>query len=216
MQVVLGAPGYNCSNKSIFRRGKWTQAWTQSILCYCVVSFHTLYVAAIIGKHPYTVTLRTCECVTSAASISQVPTSHLPVQASKTSLSFKVSQCVSVCTENWCSRRLKVLAGIEVAVGRVCGGACFQNLKTLLELFCRQIVQMNRQCLMGFTVRKWRRCNSSPFLSQLIHMETHCSLRPDSATIAALCILQQFVVTLLRVFGKPHCLLSLMSACVTG
>lgn len=98
----------------------------------------------------------------------------------------------------------------------VCGGPSFQNLKTLLELFCRQIVQMNRRRLMGFTVRKWRRCSSSPFLSPLIHMEAHCSLRPDSATIAALCILQKFVVTLLRVFGKPRCLSPLMSACVTG
>lgn len=226
MQVVLGASEHNCNNKSIFRQGKWitlniwnlhfTSLDTKYLMLLCCFLPHIVFCCnnRKTCMHPYTVMLRTCECVTSAASISQVPTSHLPVQASKTSLSFKVSQYVSVCTENWCSRRLKVVSRllwdmcVEVLV--------FRTWKPYLNFFAEKIVQMNRQCLMGFTARKWRRCNSSPFLSPLIHMETHCSLRPGSATIAALCILQQFVVTLLRVFGQPHCLLPLMSACVTG
>lgn len=140
MQVVLGAPGHNCSNKSIFRRGKWTQAWTQSILCYCVISFHTLYFAAIIGKHPYTVTLRTCECVTSAASISQVPTSHLPVQASKTSLSFKVSFSVLVSAqktdalEGWrCWQVLRLLWDVCVGV------LVFRTWKPYLNFFADKL-----------------------------------------------------------------------------
>lgn len=53
------------------------------------------------------------------------------------------------------------------------------------------------------------RCNNSPFLLPLMHIDTHCPVNPHRATIAALCLGSfSAAVYSIKSFlkAKPHCL----------
>lgn len=76
-------------------------------------------------------------------------------------------------------------------------------------------MRTNRRSLKRLIAWKRCRCNNPLLLWSLTLMETHCPVSLHHHTIVPLCPLRQCVVTLLRLYGKFHRLLSSLSANVS-
>lgn len=174
-------------------------------MCDCSLFFLSLIIGLYFFFYTsYRVVFRSGEGVTSAASTSQVPTSHLPVQASQKSLSFYSLMLVS-------ARKIDAPKG-----GRCCrysgccgtcmpqrGGASLENLSallgSLLEINCADEYKMfDEFYLMIFSFSFTTHAHRHALFTQSTLCHTCCFV--SSATVCGYSIKRFWKVLLPHVF----------------